>query len=255
MHYFLKIILFVATVLLFFAYIGYSIPSRPSLPPEEEKFDLALIKTKNDLVQIGQKIFFGKGQCALCHSIGPSETARCPNLEGVGAKLSREFIYESLTKPQAYTYMQYEFSPAKPFAAKMPAINKPPIGLNENELLAVIAFLQSQGGPEYVTVEPSEIVQPARGLIAVTGNVEAGRTVFKQAGCVRCHGIGGEKGGTQGPDLLPIVTRQDELYLRGVLQGTNASRAHQGFDQRLTVREFNDLMAYLIHFKALSKSL
>ncbi|MGH7275198.1 MAG: c-type cytochrome [Nitrospiria bacterium] len=255
MHYFLKIVLFVAAVLLSFAYIGYSIPSRPSLPPEEEKFDLALIKTKNDLVQIGQKIFFGKGQCALCHSIGPSETARCPILEGVGAKLTREFIYESLTKPQAYIYMQYEFSPAKLFAAKMPAINKPPIGLNENELLAVIAFLQSLGGPEDVTVDPSELVQPAHGLLAVTGNVEAGRTVFKQAGCVKCHGIGGEKGGAQGPDLLPIVNRQDELYLRGVLQGTNASRAHQGFDQRLTVREFNDLMAYLVHFKAMSRSL
>ena len=104
-------------------------------------------------------------------------------------------------------------------------------------------------------MDTSEIVQPAHGLLAVTGNVEAGRMVFRQSGCVKCHAIGVEKGGTQGPDLLPIVTRQDELYLRGVLQGTNVSRAHQGFDQRLTVREFNDLMAFLVHFKATSKSL
>jgi len=35
----------------------------------------------------------------------------------------------------------------------MPKINKPPIGLNEQEILAVLAYLQSLGGTPDVTLE------------------------------------------------------------------------------------------------------
>ena len=42
----------------------------------------------------------------------------------------------------------------------MPQINKNPIGLSNNEILSVIAFLQQMSG-EPITVSPSEIVQPA----------------------------------------------------------------------------------------------
>jgi hypothetical protein len=35
----------------------------------------------------------------------------------------------------------------------MPQIDKPPIGLNEQEIIAVIAYLQSLGGTPDVTLE------------------------------------------------------------------------------------------------------
>jgi hypothetical protein len=35
----------------------------------------------------------------------------------------------------------------------MPVINKPPIGLSDQEILAVIAYLQSLGGKTTVTME------------------------------------------------------------------------------------------------------
>ena len=158
--YFSRVFLFVVGFLLVFVYIGFSIPQSDSKPPAEMKFDIEKIRTRQDLAKIGQKVFFEKGKCALCHSIGPSETARCPNLEFKGAQLTREFIYESMTQPSKYIYMDYTFSPPKPFAAQMPQINKPPIGLNENEILAVIAFLQMIGGGE-ITVDPSELQRPA----------------------------------------------------------------------------------------------
>src|SRR2546426_2375718 len=78
-----------------------------SMPPAVEKFDVASIKDKKELASIGQKIFFGKGQCALCHTIGTGE-GRCPDLKGIGSKLTRDFMYESLTQPQAYVYMDYQ---------------------------------------------------------------------------------------------------------------------------------------------------
>lgn len=254
MHYFLKTFLFVSGVLLFFSYIAYSIPSRPSLPPEEGKINFAEVKTKEDLVSLGQKIFFGKGQCALCHSIGHSETARCPNLEGIGAKLSREFIYESLTNPSAFIYKQYEFSPAKSFAAQMPQINKPPIGLSENEMLAVIAFVQSTGGSEYVTVDPSELVRPAQEQLASLGDAKRGQTVYKNLGCLKCHGNGAEVEKAGLPGIHALAKEKDPLHFMNVLQGEKI-RDHQGFDSRLTVRDLNDLMAYLAQFVGMPESL
>src|SRR5919197_928638 len=157
---FMRITGFVIIVLGLFALTALGVPQMASLPPAEEKFDIASIKTPSDLAAIGQKIFFSKGQCALCHSIGPSESARCPDLKGIGAKLTREFIYESLTQPQAYIYLDFRHEgPPKQYPARMPYINKNPIGLSNNEILAVIAFLQQMSG-EPITVSPSEITQP-----------------------------------------------------------------------------------------------
>jgi mono/diheme cytochrome c family protein len=159
---FIRVIGFVAIVLGLFALVALAVPQMASLPPAEEKFDIASIKTPSDMAAIGQKIFFSKGQCALCHSIGPSESARCPDLKGIGAKLSRDFIYESLTEPQAYIYMDFRHEGApKEYPARMPYINKNPIGLSRNEILSVIAFLQQMSG-EPITVNPSEIIAPGQ---------------------------------------------------------------------------------------------
>jgi mono/diheme cytochrome c family protein len=158
---FLRVVGFVVIVLGIFALVALGVPQMASLPPAEEKFDVASIKTATDMAAIGQKIFFSKGQCALCHSIGPSESARCPDLKGIGAKLTREFIYESLTQPQAYIYLDFRHEgPPKEYPARMPHINKNPIGLTNNEILSVIAFLQQMSG-EPITVSPSEIAQPS----------------------------------------------------------------------------------------------
>ena len=158
---FIRVVGFVTIVLGLFSLVALSVPQMASLPPAEEKFDVGNIRTANDMAAIGQKIFFSKGQCALCHSIGPSESARCPDLKGIGAKLSREFLYESLTSPQSYIYLDYRHEGApKEYPARMPHINKNPIGLTKNEILSVIAFLQQMSG-EPITVSPSEIVQTA----------------------------------------------------------------------------------------------
>ena len=152
---FLRVIGFVAMVLGTFSLVALSVPQVQSLPPVIEKFDLASVKSPEDLASIGQKIFFSKGQCALCHSIGPSESARCPDLNGIGAKLAPEFIYESLTKPQAYIYLDFRHG-TKPeqYPAQMPHIDKDPIGLTKPEIYSVIAFLQKMSGePISITVE------------------------------------------------------------------------------------------------------
>jgi len=152
---FVRVVGFVVIVLGAFSLMALGIPQMASLPPAIETFDIASVKTPNDLAAIGQKIFFSKGQCALCHSIGPSESARCPDLKGIGAKLSPEFLYESLTSPQSYIYMDFRHEGLpKQYPARMPIINKNPIALSKQEIYSVIAFLQQMSGePISITVE------------------------------------------------------------------------------------------------------
>jgi len=155
---FLRVIGFVAMVLGTFSLIALSVPQMASLPPAVETFDLASVKSPEDLASIGQKIFFSKGQCALCHSIGPSESARCPDLNGIGAKLAPEFLYESLTQPQAYIYLDFRHEGLpKEYPARMPYINKDPIGLTKQEIYSVIAFLQKMSG-EPISIKVEDIM-------------------------------------------------------------------------------------------------
>jgi mono/diheme cytochrome c family protein len=178
---FVRVIGFVAIVLGLFTLVALSVPQMASLPPVEEKFDIATVKTPTDMATIGQKIFFSKGQCALCHTIGPSESARCPDLKGIGAKLSREFLFESLTQPQAYIYLDYRHEGvAKEYPAKMPYINKNPIGLSRNEILSVIAFLQQMSG-EPISVTVAELGAPGQAPAAPGKAAQSGPVAVAQA--------------------------------------------------------------------------
>src|SRR5574342_207903 len=178
---FVRVTGFVAIVLGLFALVALAVPQMASLPPAEEKFDIATVKTPTDMAAIGQKIFFSKGQCALCHSIGPSESARCPDLKGIGAKLSREFIFESLTQPQAYIYLDYRHEGLpKLYPAEMPAINKNPIGLSKHDIMSVIAFLQQMSG-EPISVTPSELEVPGQTPTAPVKAENSGPVAVAQA--------------------------------------------------------------------------
>ncbi len=178
---FVRVIGFVAIVLGLFTLTALSVPQMASLPPVEEKFDIATVKTPTDMATIGQKIFFSKGQCALCHTIGPSESARCPDLKGIGAKLSREFMFESLTQPQAYIYLDYRHEGvAKEYPARMPYINKNPIGLSKNEILSVIAFLQQMSG-EPISVTVAELAAPGQVPAAPAKAAQSGPVAVAQA--------------------------------------------------------------------------
>ena len=155
---FLRVTGFVAIVLGAFTLIALGVPQMASLPPAIETFDITKVKTSDDLASIGQKIFFSKGQCALCHSIGPSESARCPDLAGIGAKLAPEFIYESLTQPQAYIYLDFRHEGLpKEYPARMPHIDKNPIALSKQEIYSVIAFLQKMSG-EPISIKVEDVI-------------------------------------------------------------------------------------------------
>lgn len=106
------------------------------------------------MVTLGAEIFHGKGLCINCHSIGsePGGT-QGPNLAGVGERAGTrvvglgdvDYFTQSLYHPNAFIVPG--FSPA------MPEINKPPIDLDDLEILMVIGYLQSLGGAPTVGPE------------------------------------------------------------------------------------------------------
>lgn len=171
---FVRVLGFVIIMLGIFTLIALGVPQMASLPPAVETFDIASVKTPDDLASIGQKIFFSKGQCALCHSIGPSESARCPDLAGIGAKLAPEFIYESLTQPQAYVYLDFRHEGLpQEYPARMPHINKNPIALSEQEIYSVIAFLQKMSG-EPISIKVEDVLNIDVGEMKVASLVGHG---------------------------------------------------------------------------------
>jgi putative heme-binding domain-containing protein len=53
-------------------------------------------------------VFAGVGTCAKCHVVGEEGKGVGPNLSGIGAKLTREALYESVLAPSAAISHNYE---------------------------------------------------------------------------------------------------------------------------------------------------
>jgi mono/diheme cytochrome c family protein len=138
----------------FYGYVGQMVPQKEVQPPEETvlKADLST----DEMVGVGRQIVEGKGLCSTCHTVGKSGALRFPDLDGIGNRAATratelglandvEYLAQSMYEPDKYIVPG--FNPG------MPAINKPPIGLTDQEILCVIAYLQSLGGKPSVTLE------------------------------------------------------------------------------------------------------
>lgn len=146
----LKLAALAVTATGFYAWVGQLVPQKEVHPPEV--VEIAADVTPEQMVGIGKKIFEGKGICITCHTLGRSGALRFPDLEGVGARAGNripgmtdlEYLVQTLYDPNAYI--------VPGFIPGMPPANKPPVGLTDDEIKAVIAYLQSLGGEVTVTM-------------------------------------------------------------------------------------------------------
>jgi mono/diheme cytochrome c family protein len=135
----------------FYTYVGQMVPQKEVQPPQATVLKADL--TTADMVTVGRQIFEGKGLCTTCHTIGKSGALRFPDLEGVDARAKTrvaglsdvEYFAQALYEPDVFIVPG--FNPG------MPHINKPPIGLTDQEILCVIAYLQTLGGTPTVTLQ------------------------------------------------------------------------------------------------------
>lgn len=136
----------------FYTYVGQLVPQKEVHPPEE--IVLAKDMKPEEMQKVGRQLMEGKGLCFTCHTIGKSSGPfRFPDLGGIGTRAATripgmsdvEYIAQSMYEPNKYIVPG--FNPG------MPEISKPPIGLTDDEILAVIAYLQSLGGTTTVTMQ------------------------------------------------------------------------------------------------------
>jgi mono/diheme cytochrome c family protein len=238
-----NVVLFALEATLVYTIIGNLVPQIESRPQAE--LQLSPDATPEQLVKAGEQLFYGKGTCALCHSIDPSEAARCPQL-GAGplgpaigtraeervkeagykgkAKDGTDYLIESLTHPQDYL--------VQGFPPIMPVINKPPISLNNDEIAAVAAFLQSvQGGKVTVTPKlvaaftgteaPTQPGTAAAQPVVATATNRSPEQLTAELACIACHKFN-EAGPLVGPSLWDIGARHDDAYIRQSILEPNA---------------------------------
>ena len=156
-----RIGLLVLAATAFYTYVGQLVPQKEVLPPQETIIRADL--TTADMVTVGRQVMEGKGLCMTCHTIGRSGALRFPDLDGVAGRAATripglsdvEYFAQSLYAPDSFIVAG--FNPG------MPVINKAPIGLTDQEILCVIAYLQTLGGTATVTLQTSHAYYTAPG--------------------------------------------------------------------------------------------
>lgn len=206
---------------LLYTWVGQLVPQKEVHPPEV--VEVAQDISTGEMVDLGQQIFNGKGLCNTCHTIGSSGALRFPDLAGIATRAAERqpgmdaltYIAESLYRPEAYIVPG--FNPG------MPAIDKPPVALSDDEIKLVISYLQTLGGEATMTMatvvpyaqgaEPTSDVDPPGGATAAEATAAAqtaavttagavgggdGAALVERYGCNGCHGAGGEAAGLAG---------------------------------------------------------
>jgi hypothetical protein len=198
----------------FYTYVGQMVPQKEVQPPQE--IVLGSDMTTADMVKVGREIMEGKGLCLTCHTIGKTGALRFPDLAGIGAQAKSrvpglsdvDYLAQSMYEPAAFVVPG--FPPA------MPPINQPPIGLTDQEILSVIAALQTLGGTPTVTLQtthryyggaaaPGGLPAPPAGPEAPGEPQPLPRKGVQLAPAVPA-GTPGARFGRSGPELPSVAT-------------------------------------------------
>jgi len=244
-----KVFVFLLVVLGLYLWIGYTITELSGGG-----------KTAGAAVDIspegGETIYWGKGRCFTCHSVGGRGSAvRGPNHGQFGEKFPLpmgpraverakersqklgktltdvDYIVESLASPGAYVVEGYK--------NEMAVVYAPPISLSLKEIKAVVAYLLAQGGDldmEAIDTKPSDVTAQFYAKIsaaAAAGGGDPGKGVeVYEENCSDCHILNGD-GGETGPDLTGIAGKGLKFISASILQP--AKKITKGFETYVVV--------------------
>ncbi|MFQ5746547.1 MAG: c-type cytochrome [Gemmatimonadota bacterium] len=214
--------------------------------------------TPEELVAAGRGLYEGAGGCTACHGLG----TRAPDLldeiglrcgtrrEGLSCKA---YLYESMTDPGAYI--------VEGFQPIMPDMRRT---LSSEQIWAVVAFLESQGGrvtvtaEDYASAQNEPATRPPSGPAGRRTGVADGPALLEAHGCLACHRVGGA-GGVVGPALEDVARTRDAAYIRRAILQPDADTASgfeafagtmpRTFGDDLTATELETLVAFLVGLK------
>ncbi|MCP3971917.1 MAG: c-type cytochrome [Rhodobacteraceae bacterium] len=217
-----RIFVFLLVVLGVYLWIGYSITALTGGGGD----DTAVVDITPEG---GETIYWGKGRCFTCHSVGGQGSAvRGPNHGQFGEKFPQpmgaraieraaersakegveftavDYIVESMASPGAYIVEGYK--------NEMAVVYAPPISLELKEIKAVVAYLMALGGDldmEAIDTNPSDVTAGLYSKISAAaeaggGDPEEGIIVYED-NCQECHMLNDDGGGEIGPDLTGIA--------------------------------------------------
>ena len=253
----------------FFVWFANWIPQTRWQPPQAQEISATL--TPAELAQVGQTIVRQSG-CLTCHTIEPGAGVkgggRGPNLAGVATRRAQgvkggpdnlvEYLAQALYEPGAYLVEGY--------ANIMPPSTGAPASLRYEEVVAVIAYLQSLG--KTPTVKVGDVPKPA-GVRAAGGAKPAPAAptasaepaaMFSSLGCDGCHGL--KAGETKvGPALdapsMKQAAAERKMSLEAFLmesivnpkayekKGTPSGVMPQDYGTRINAAQLDALVRYL----------
>jgi mono/diheme cytochrome c family protein len=218
----LKVVALVLALLGFYTLIANAIPQVQSEVPQELSFTGSV--SAEELVAAGDQLYQGAGGCTACHGLG----TRAPNLltdEGgtglIGERCAnrvqgsdcKAYLHESLINPTAFVVPGYQ--------PIMPDLRRT---LSEQQIWALVAYLENLGGEVTVTGEDLASAQQASSSGGTGGGAPAGgatlaggstdpNELIQAAGCVACHKVG-DQGNAIGPALDGVGSRRNAESIR-----------------------------------------
>lgn len=215
---FLRILVFVTAIDLFYMYIGQTVTQSEQHPPPE--LEITVETEQAELVTMGEALFENKGGCLICHKVTDHGNDRGPDLRNVGAtaatrqpgKSAEEYLIESMLKPGAFLVEKY--------SDIMPPAGAPPADLSITEIKAVVAYLQSLGGEITAQITEDDVAVAAARPKSSGGTSPAIELLTRQ-GCTTCHDLTGESAG-KGPPLTTVANRLSPEEIRRSIVDPNA---------------------------------
>jgi cytochrome c551/c552 len=179
----------------------------------------------------GRALFAEKG-CVACHQVGNVGGVLGPRLDGSAARFSSIELAAAL----------WNHAPAMGAEMVSRGVRRPT--LSGSDLDHLVAYLRASGD---ATAPPA--------IHALAGRPDAGRALFRERGCIRCHRVGAE-GGDVGPDLSRAAPRQPAAFAAAMWnKGPRMTAAMRSTNIRipsLTGADMADLVAYLGTFQYLA---
>lgn len=220
----------------------------PTLPPSP----IAAAGIPKEEIELGRKLYYDEYGCQACHILGAEGGVYGPSLNGVGSRVTPEWIYAWIQNPKALD----------------PYTRTPNYGLSKATALSLTAFLASQRATRAgeVRAEAERHFQLSESPIPeeVKGGrryeAEKGRSVYFNY-CAFCHG---ERGRGDGPsverlglaptdftrlDVMAGLKRKD--LVRAIREGGKSvgrSPLMPPYDRTLTANQIDEVVTYIQTF-------